>query len=100
MAKFDVVVLSRRPVAGRALPGGMVCAFYSGAVGRGATKSIACRAKAIGRYVAIKLRTKNYLTLCEVRVFGKKGKRMFDVHLNSARRERMKLLKNISKLTE
>lgn len=47
-----------------------VCATHSGALGAGETKAIECNAK--GHFLIIQLKGKNYLTLCEVEVFGGK----------------------------
>ena len=44
------------------------CAHSDGALGAGETKSFDCAAK--GRYVIVQLKGSNYLTLCEVQVFG------------------------------
>ena len=49
------------------------CAFYQGAVGKGKTADIFCTKEVSGRYVFVMLRATDYLTLCEVEVFGIKG---------------------------
>ena len=48
-----------------------VCAAFAGAVGRGATHVFKCPGCGVnGRYAVVQLKGTNYLTLCEVRVFG------------------------------
>ena len=68
-----VVVTDVKPRPGKSLKGTRVCAYYKGVAGRGATMSIRCSKPVTGRYVAIVQSRKQILTLCEVRVFGKRG---------------------------
>ena len=49
------------------------CAYHPGAFGRGQTKSLRCNPPKVGRFVFVRLRTTEYLTLCEVEVYGSKG---------------------------
>ena len=49
------------------------CAYYQGAVGKGQTIEIYCTKEVRGRYVYVMLRGSDYLTLCEVEVFGIQG---------------------------
>ncbi len=46
------------------------CKYHPGAVKQGATIDIRCSKPLAGRNVMIQLRGRNYLTLCEVQVFG------------------------------
>ena len=46
------------------------CKYHPGAVKQGATIDIKCGTGLIGNTVTIQLRGRNYLTLCEVQVFG------------------------------
>lgn len=46
--------------------------FSPGKLGAGEFRDIQCTGLNVGRYVAIQLQGKNYLTLCEVEVFGSK----------------------------
>ena len=46
------------------------CKYHPGAVKQGATIDIRCNSPLSGRNVMIQLRGRNYLTLCEVQVFG------------------------------
>ena len=48
------------------------CKRFNGAVGQGATRNIVCARRVTGRYVYVMLRGTNWLTLCEVVVFGKR----------------------------
>ena len=48
------------------------CAFVQGALSAGELRDIQCTQLHSGRYVAIQLQGKEYLTLCEVEVFGGK----------------------------
>jgi hypothetical protein len=45
-----------------------VCATQGPALGAGETKLFAC--PSYGRYVVVQLKGKNFLTLCEVEVYG------------------------------
>jgi hypothetical protein len=48
-----------------------VCATQGPALGAGETKLFACgSANKHGRYVVVQLKGKNFLTLCEVEVYG------------------------------
>ena len=49
---------------------GQVCATETGSLGAGETKIFPC--KAMGKTVRIQLNGRNYLTLCEVEVYGRK----------------------------
>ena len=49
------------------------CTYHPGAFGRGQTKSLRCSSPKIGRYVFVRLRVTEYLTLCEVEVSAVKG---------------------------
>ena len=46
------------------------CAEEKGKVGRAQRKEYKCRKGSMGKYVMIRLNGKNYLTLCEVEVYG------------------------------
>ena len=48
------------------------CKHFNGAVGKGATRNVVCARRVTGRYVYVMLRGTNWLTLCEVVVFGKR----------------------------
>ena len=50
------------------------CAFYRGAVPRGATITVSCDALSEARFVKIQLTRRQYLTLCEVAVLGLRSK--------------------------
>ena len=45
-----------------------LCATNTQAIGRGASKAFECEAS--GQYVVVQLKGRNYLTLCEVEVYG------------------------------
>ena len=45
-----------------------ICASHDPALGMGETKALSC--DAAGRYVTIIIEKEDYLTLCEVRVYG------------------------------
>jgi hypothetical protein len=62
-----------------------VCNVMAGAVGRGASYTFKCPGCGVtGRYAIVQLRGRNYLTLCEVRVFGCKYMFAFvNLHLNN-----------------
>ena len=49
------------------------CAYHGGSFGRGQTKALQCSQPRTGRYVFVKLRVNEYLTLCEVEVMGVSG---------------------------
>ena len=49
------------------------CKYYPGAVGKGRTIELTCSNPVAGRYVFIRLKVKEYLTLCEVEVYTLKG---------------------------
>ena len=46
------------------------CRFVPGALGKGEKRKIDCAPPRIGRFVFVVLRVREYLTLCEVEVFG------------------------------
>ncbi len=48
------------------------CAYFQGPVGSGATHTFTCSSPKLGRYVFVALRVKEYLTLCEVKVYALK----------------------------
>ena len=48
------------------------CAYHGGSFGRGQTKMLQCSQPRVGRFVFVKLRVNEYLTLCEVEVLGVK----------------------------
>jgi hypothetical protein len=48
-----------------------LCSAYRGHLGRGQTRNFRCRRTLYGRYVIVQLVGREYLTLCEVEVFGK-----------------------------
>ena len=74
MANFDIVVTDHRPVPGRrfSVNRAHVCAHKRGAVGQGADETFRCSGVKIGRYVLIVQSRREWLTLCEVEVFGKR----------------------------
>ena len=74
MANFDIVVTNTRPVSGRKFNfhRAQVCAHKRGAVRQGAAESFRCSGVKIGRYVLIVQTRREWLTLCEVEVFGKR----------------------------
>jgi hypothetical protein len=47
-----------------------VCATENGRLGAGETKVIPC--VKVGRYVIVQLKGRNYLTMCELEVYGSK----------------------------
>ena len=49
------------------------CMYHPGAFGRGQTKALQCTEPKIGRYVFVRLRVTEYLTLCEVEVYAVGG---------------------------
>ena len=49
------------------------CAYHKDALGAGETKELKCIQSVTGRYVFVMLKVKDYLTLCEVQVFGVQG---------------------------
>ena len=49
------------------------CTYHPGAFGRGQTKALQCSQPKTGRFVFVRLRVTEYLTLCEVEVFAAKG---------------------------
>ena len=49
------------------------CAYHGGSFGRGQTKALQCSQPRVGRYVFVKLRVNEYLTLCEVEVMAVSG---------------------------
>ena len=49
------------------------CTYHGGSFGRGQTKALTCSQPKIGRYVFVKLRVNEYLTLCEVEVMAIKS---------------------------
>ena len=53
------------------------CAYHAGAFGRGQTKAIQCTQPKVGRYVFVRLRVTEYLTLCEVEVMAVRGINLF-----------------------
>ena len=76
MANFDIVVTDSRPVPGRKFHfhRAQVCAHKRGAVRQGKAESFRCQGVKEGRYVVIVQTRHQWLTLCEVEVFGKKAK--------------------------
>ncbi|XP_065051247.1 uncharacterized protein LOC135680930 isoform X2 [Rhopilema esculentum] len=50
-----------------------LCTTFPGAVGKGKTIDLYCTKEVSGRYVFVMLRGNDWLTLCEVEVFGIKG---------------------------
>ena len=48
------------------------CAYHGGSFGRGQTKALTCSQPKVGRFVFVKLRVNEYLTLCEVEVMAVK----------------------------
>ena len=49
------------------------CKYHSGSVSSGGTITLNCDGSNHGRYVYVMLRGKDFLTLCEVEVYSKKG---------------------------
>ena len=47
-----------------------LCRHHGGAVGRGQLLNLNCRRGLYGRYVIVQIHGRQYLTLCEVDVFG------------------------------
>ena len=47
--------------------------YHPGAFGRGQTKALQCTQPKTGRYVFVRLRVTEYLTLCEVEVYAVRG---------------------------
>jgi len=47
-----------------------ICGAFEGKVAAGATAEITCKPGLVGRYVIVQLKETEYLTLCEVEVFG------------------------------
>ena len=69
LANFQIGTTNTSPQAqAPAIGNYQACAHVGGALGAGETRSIACNGK--GRYVIVQLKGRNYLTLCEVEVFG------------------------------
>ena len=60
-----------------------VCSEFDGEFGAGYTMRLPCSDGAVGRYVIVYLPVKQFLTLCEVQVFGRRGKCL---HANRLRR--------------
>lgn len=58
-----------------------ICAYHSGAFGRGQTKTLRCNRPMVGRYVFVRLRTTEYLTLCEVEVFASRAKKRAEIEV-------------------
>ena len=47
-----------------------LCSHHRGAAGRGQLLNLNCRRRLYGRYVIVQIHGRQYLTLCEVQVFG------------------------------
>ena len=47
-----------------------LCSHYGGAAGRGQLLNLNCRRPMYGRYVIVQIHGRQWLTLCEVEVFG------------------------------
>ena len=75
LANFHIIVTNTPPRSGRKLnfKRGEICAYKRGAVRQGKAESFRCRPGKRGRYVAIVQSRREWLTLCEVEVFGKKA---------------------------
>ncbi|XP_064639810.1 fucolectin-1-like [Lineus longissimus] len=72
LANFDIVVVDTRPVPNLTLRylKNQICAHQKGAVRQGKVGTYTCEKLVKGRYVAVVQARTEYLTLCEVEVFG------------------------------
>lgn len=72
LANFQTGVTNTDPASSAPKVGGYsVCGTMGGAVGGGATHTFECPGCGVtGRYAVVQLKGTNYLTLCEVRIFG------------------------------
>ena len=73
LRNFRIGVTNRNPRRVRPNVGNyQLCSHYGGAVGRGQLLNLNCRRALYGRYVIVQIvNRREYLTLCEVEVFGK-----------------------------
>ena len=69
LSNFQIGATNTSPQArAPAIGNYQACAHVGGALAAGETRSITCNGK--GRYVIVQLKGRNYLTLCEVEVYG------------------------------
>ena len=69
LSNFQIGTTNTSPQArAPAIGNYQACAHVGGALAAGETRSITCNGK--GRYVIVQLKGRNYLTLCEVEVYG------------------------------
>ena len=74
--RFNVLVGDTQPSLSRTLNSSSYnkCAEYSGSFGAGATVKLPCEHVVQGRFLVIYIPGYQFLTLCEVQVFGDRGK--------------------------